>query len=339
MASASLTRPAVTALSRAQSASSGPCVPRPAGRQSWEQAWSWAAAPSPCSPVLGAPSNPRAPARRPSPSAPAPPPIGTWRMPPASQATGGQASPGTSQGMPPTGPAARACPPEAHWRGGGPGPPQPSEECASSGQPCCGGSPVRRRPRGPESRGGGAQGAGGRDGAACSQAAHSGLGRRPAKRGSSWERFLKDLTGGSGVGLVPSRPQRPTPRRSTQSHNRARSWRWCPSPSGPLSSPSSKAGRERDHLLSGPTIIRSLKVHGPRCQDWLFSQSYFPGGKQLGHAVHWVAGAHCCGPRGQPWKVFRGARDQHRAAGASQRSSEAHQHLVAGLDRGTRPPG
>jgi hypothetical protein len=175
--------------------------------------------------------------------------------------------------------------------------------------------------------------------AACSQAAHSGLWRRPAKRGSSWERFLKDLTGGSGVGLVPSQPQSHTHRRSTQSHNRTRSWRWCPSPSGPLSSPSSKAGREIDHLISGPTILRSLKVHGPRCQDWLFSQSYFPGGKQPGHAVHWVAGAHCCGPRGQPWKVFRGARDQHRAAGASQRSSEAHQHLVAGLDRGTRPPG
>jgi hypothetical protein len=158
MASASLTRPAVTALSRAQSASSGPCVPRPAGRQSWEQAWSWAAAaPSQCSPVLGATSSPRATARRPSPAAQAPPPLGTWRMPPASQATGGQASPGKSQGRPHTGPAARACPPEAHWRGGGPGPPSrprsppPQASPAAVDRPC--GGLVGQRAEGAAPRG------------------------------------------------------------------------------------------------------------------------------------------------------------------------------------------
>ena len=111
-----------------------------------------------------------------------------------------------------------------------------------------------------QEQGGGAQRACGGDAAACSQAAHSGLGRRPAKGGRSLERFLMDLTGGSVVRLVPS----PTQRRSTQSHNSPRSWRGCKSQAGPISAPSYKDGREISPLVSGPTIIRSLEVHDPK---------------------------------------------------------------------------
>ena len=134
-------------------------------------------------------------------------------------------------------------------------PPQPSEEPASSGQPCCGQSPVRRRPRVPEEP----------------------RGRRPGGRRASWrgllpggpQRFMEEasqaweLLGAVLEGLdrwewgwarAGPAPQSPTPRRSTQSHTRARSWRWCQSPSGPLSSPAAMAGRERDHLISGPTV-------------------------------------------------------------------------------------
>jgi hypothetical protein len=72
-----------------------------------------------------------------------------------------------------------------------------------------------------------------------------------------------DLTGGSIVGLVPSRPRSHTQRRNTQSHNSTRSWRWCKSQAGPLSSPSYKDGREIYHMVSSPTIIHSLEVHDP----------------------------------------------------------------------------
>jgi hypothetical protein len=244
-ASASLPRPAVTALSRAQRASSCPGVPRAqragspgrrlgAGRRR--------------RPARAAPYGGRPPTPAPRHGGPALPP-----RPPRFPGNGGPGVSWKEPGHAPHWHGRQGVPPGGPWARRGPRPPQPSEEPGASGQPCCGGSPVRGRPRGPESRGGGAQGAGGRDSAAGSQAAHSGLGRRPAKRGSSWERFLKAWTGGRGGGLVPSRPQ---------SHNRARSWRWGPSPSGPLSSPASKAGRERDHLIAGPTISRSLKVHG-----------------------------------------------------------------------------
>ena len=80
-------------------------------------------------------------------------------MPPAAQATGGQGwFPGKSHGMSHTGPAARACHPEAHWRGGSPVPPavrgarllRPA--LAAVDRPYGGGQFS-------ESRGGGAQGA------------------------------------------------------------------------------------------------------------------------------------------------------------------------------------
>ena len=80
-------------------------------------------------------------------------------MPPAAQATGGQASPGKSHGMSHTGPAARACHPEAHWRGGGPGPPSrqrsppPQASPAAVDRPYGGGLVCQRAegaaPRGP----------------------------------------------------------------------------------------------------------------------------------------------------------------------------------------------
>lgn len=73
MASAALPFPAFPALSRAQSASSCPCVTRTSCRKSGEKALRWsAAATSHCRTVLGSTSHTRATARMPSPAVNAP---------------------------------------------------------------------------------------------------------------------------------------------------------------------------------------------------------------------------------------------------------------------------
>jgi hypothetical protein len=73
IASASLTSPAFTALSRAKSSSRCTCVTRTSWRKYWEKAWRWSAtSTNHASTVLGSTSNTRATARMPKPSANAP---------------------------------------------------------------------------------------------------------------------------------------------------------------------------------------------------------------------------------------------------------------------------
>src|SRR6266446_8570257 len=197
IASASLTSPVLTALSRAKSASSRTCVTRTSWRKYCEKATAWSAtSTSHANTVFGSTSNTRATARMPKPSASAPTahtsfsgatrlpcngvPWVSWKEPPQLVQCSWR------QGPPLGCPLALILP----------SPTQPRYAQSGWGQKCDDVSTWRGRPRVGTMRGGGAAGACGRGAGACAQASQCGLRVRPGNGCGSLERWR-----GGGRGL------------------------------------------------------------------------------------------------------------------------------------------